>query len=53
MQATAEVTTFYEHPAEPALPRPAATILVVQADGKGGPMLQPSTKSPSVRLAKG
>jgi hypothetical protein len=33
------VTTFDEQPAEPAVPPPAATILVVQADGKGVPMV--------------
>jgi hypothetical protein len=53
MEAAGDVTTFYEQPAEPAIPRPAATILVVQADGKGVPMVQPPTESPSVRLAKG
>jgi hypothetical protein len=47
------VTTFDEQPAEPAVPPPAATILVVPADGKGVPMVQPPTQAPSVRLAKG
>ena len=36
-----DVTTSYEQPAEPAAPLPAATILVVRADGKGVPMVQP------------
>jgi hypothetical protein len=53
MEAAGDVTTFYEQPAEPAVPPPAATILVVQADGKGVPMVQPPTESSSVRLAKG
>ncbi len=51
--AGGDVTTFYAQPAEPAAPVPAATILVVQADGKGVPMVQPPTQAPSVRLAKG
>jgi hypothetical protein len=53
LEAGGDVTTFYEQPAEPTAPSPAAPILVVQADGKGVPMVQPSTPKPSVRLAKG
>jgi hypothetical protein len=53
VEAGGDVTTFYDQPAEPAAPSPAATILVVQADGKGVPMVQPPTPRPSVRLAKG
>jgi hypothetical protein len=53
VEAGGAVTTFYEQPAAPAAPSPAATILVVQADGKGVPMVQPPTQEPSVRLAKG
>ena len=53
VEAAGDVTTFYERPAEQAPPPPAATILVVQADGKGVPMVQPPTQRPSVRLAKG
>jgi hypothetical protein len=52
MEAAGDVTSFYERQAEPA-PPPAATILVVQADGKGVPMVQPPTQRPSLRLAKG
>jgi hypothetical protein len=52
-EAGGDVTPFYEQPAEPAAAPPAATILVVQADGKGVPMVQPPTQRPAVRLAKG
>jgi hypothetical protein len=48
-----DVASFYEQPAEPTVPPPAATILVVQADGKGVPLVQPSRQRPSVRLGKG
>jgi hypothetical protein len=37
LEAGGDVTTFYEQPAEPTAPSPAATILVVQADGQGVP----------------
>jgi hypothetical protein len=53
VQAGEDVTTFYEQPAEPAAAPPVATILVVQADGKGVPMVQPPIQRPAVRLAKG
>jgi hypothetical protein len=33
LEAAGDGTTVYEQPAAPAVPRPAATILVVQADG--------------------
>lgn len=52
MAAAGEVTSFDERQAEPA-PPPAATMLVVQADGQGVPMVQPPTQRPSLRLAKG
>jgi hypothetical protein len=39
--------------AEPAAPPSTATILVVQAAGKGVPMVQPSTQQPAMRLSKG
>jgi hypothetical protein len=46
-----DVTTFYEELSSAA---PAAgSILVVQADGKGVPMVQLSSESPPLRLAKG
>jgi hypothetical protein len=53
VEAAGDVTSFYEQPAEQAAPPPATTILVVQADGKGVPMVQPPTQRPSLRLAKG
>jgi hypothetical protein len=43
--AGGDVTACYAQPAEPAVPVPAATILVVQADGKGVPMVQPPPQS--------
>jgi hypothetical protein len=52
-EAGADVTTFYEQPADPTAPVPAGTILVVQADGKGVPMVQPPSQRPPVRLGKG
>jgi hypothetical protein len=53
VEAAGEVPAFYDQPAEPPAPAPDATILVVQADGKGVPMVQPSPAAPSVRLGKG
>jgi hypothetical protein len=53
VEAGGDVTTFYEQPAEPTAAPPVATILVVQADGKGVLMVQPPTQNPSVRLGKG
>lgn len=46
-----DVMAFYDQ----AVPEAAAagSILVVQADGKGVPMVQPSSESPPLRLAKG
>ena len=37
----------------PLAPAPDATILVVQADGTGVPLVQPSPAAPPVRLAQG
>ncbi|MGH8069991.1 MAG: hypothetical protein ACRERE_33055 [Candidatus Entotheonellia bacterium] len=51
--AGGDVTTFYAQPAEPAAPVPAATILVVQADGKGVSMVPPPPQTPHMRLGKG
>jgi hypothetical protein len=51
--AGGDVATFYAQPAELAVPVPAATILVVQADGTGGPMVQPPPQTPPVRRGKG
>ena len=51
--AAGEVTAFYAQPADPPAPVPAATILVVQANGTGVPMVQPAPTTPPVRLGKG
>jgi hypothetical protein len=48
-----DVMTFYEQPAEPTTPPSVGPILVVQADGKGVPMVQPPPQTPSMRLGKG
>jgi hypothetical protein len=52
-EAAADVAGFYAPPAEPTAPPPVGAILVVQADGTGGPMVQPSPQRPPVRLGKG
>ena len=52
-EAGQDVTTFYEQPAEPTTPPASETILVVQADGKGVPMVPPPAPASSVRLGKG
>ena len=52
-EAGQDVTTFYEQPAESTAPPLVGTILVVQADGKGVPMVQPPPQTPCVRLGKG
>jgi hypothetical protein len=51
--AAGEVRAFYEQPVEPPAPAPEQTILVVQADGKGVPMVPASPAAPAVRLSKG
>lgn len=54
MQADAgDVTAFYDHLTERPVPPAVGNILVVQADGKGVPMVQPSSESPPLRLGKG
>jgi hypothetical protein len=53
VEAAGDVTPFDERPAELVSPPPAATILVVQAEGTGVPMVPPPTQHPSLRLAKG
>jgi hypothetical protein len=53
VEAAGDVTSCYERPAEQAAPPPAATILVVQAEGQGVPLVQPPTQRPSLGLAKG
>lgn len=51
--AVGEVTAFYDQPADPPAQAPEATILVVQVDGQGVPMVQLSPATPPVRLGKG
>jgi hypothetical protein len=53
VEAGGDVTTFYEQPTEPTTSPSDGTILVVQADGKGVPMVQPPPQTPVARLAKG
>jgi hypothetical protein len=51
--AAGDITAFYTPPVEPS-PRPTdGAILVVQADGKGVPLVQPAPVTPPVRLGKG
>jgi hypothetical protein len=52
-EAAGDVPPFYERPTAAGAPALLGTILVVQADGKGVPMVQPSTQPSSVRLGKG
>jgi hypothetical protein len=51
--AAREVTALYAQPADAPAPAPEATILVVQAEGTGVPLVQPSPGTPLVRLGKG
>ena len=51
--AAADVSAFYQQPTDLAMPIPLGTILVVQADGKGVPMVQPPPETPPLRLGKG
>jgi hypothetical protein len=53
MEAAGEVTAFDDQPATPLAPGPDATLLVVQADGNGVPLVQPLPAAPPVRLGKG
>jgi 1,6-anhydro-N-acetylmuramate kinase len=53
VDAAGEVRAFYEQLAEPPAPAPEQTILVVQADGQGGPLVPASPAAPSVRFSKG
>ena len=52
-EARDDVAAFYAQPIESLPPPIGDTILVVQADGKGVPMVLPSPPTPPVRLAKG
>jgi hypothetical protein len=52
-EAASDVTVVYAQPAEPPAPSSGDTILVVQADGTGVPLVQPPAAAPPVRLGKG
>jgi hypothetical protein len=51
--AAEDVTTFDAQPVAPTTHPPGRTILVVQAAGKGVPMVQPSPVAPPGRLGQG
>src|SRR5215207_6167030 len=48
-----DVARFYAQPRAASDPATAGSILVVQADGKGVPMVQPPPADPPLRLGKG
>src|SRR5262245_23180422 len=48
-----DVATFYAQPRTATAPAMTGTILVVQADGKGVPMVQPPPAEAPLRLGKG
>ncbi len=52
-EAAQDVPAFYAQPADPTAPPALGTILVVQADGKGVPLVQSLAATPPVRLGKG
>jgi hypothetical protein len=52
-EAGEDGATFYEPPAAPPPASTVDTILVIQADGKGVPMVQPPMQTPPMRLGKG
>lgn len=52
-EAAPDVNTFYQQAPPPAAPAASGTILVVQADGKGVPLVQPPARVRRVRLGKG
>ena len=51
--AAGDVTAFYRQPVQPPLRPTDGAILVVQADGKGVPLVPPPPVTPPVRLGKG
>ena len=53
LEAAGEVTACADPPAPPRAPAPEATLLVVQADGSGGPLGPPSPAAPPGRLGTG
>jgi hypothetical protein len=48
-----DVAAFYAQPPDARDPRPAGSVLVVQADGKGVPMVQPPDCGRPLRRSKG
>lgn len=53
VEAAADVTAFYDHLEAPSSAPTEATLLVVSADGKGVPMVQPCSRVGGARLGKG
>lgn len=51
-RSATDVDAFYAQPPKASAPAHAGSILVAQADGKGVPLVKPTTEQP-VRLAKG
>lgn len=51
--AAADVSAFYQQPPDPTTSLASGSILVVQADGKGVPLVQPPLTDPPLRLSKG
>ena len=51
--AAADVSAFYQQAPDPATSLALGSILVVQADGKGVPLVQPPLSDPPLRLSKG
>src|SRR5207244_3635816 len=49
----AAVSAFYQQSPDPATPSALGSILVVQADGKGVPLVPPPLPDPPLRLSKG
>jgi len=52
-EAAQDATPFYAQPPDPTSPAALGSLLVVQADGKGVPMVQPLPTAGAVRLGKG
>ena len=51
--AAADVSAFYQQPPDPTTSLALGSVLVVQADGKGVPLVQPLLNDPPLRLSKG
>ena len=52
-KAGEDVATFYEQPTAPPPASTVDTLLVIQADGTGVPLVQPPLQTPPMRLGKG